>query len=82
MTQTMYIGPTIRGLAKENVIYRDKIPDAVKSRAKEDKDFARLLVPMDDIMEARKEMDVTGSVLTAAYNNVLEAAQNAEKREV
>ena len=52
MTQKMYLGPTVPGLVKENVIYKDELPEAVKKRAETDKSFARLLVPM---ISGRKE---------------------------
>lgn len=70
MKQTMYLGPTIPGLIKNNVIYKDVLPMAVSKRAEEDKNFARLLVPMEKVSEARKQMGTQGSVLAVSYANV------------
>lgn len=70
MTQRMYLGPTVPGLIKENVIYKDKLPEAVEKRAKADKSFARLLIPMDKVVEARKQLAAEGSVLSVAYKDV------------
>lgn len=70
MTQQMYLGPTVPGLVKENEIFGGELPDAVKKRAKEDKNFARLFVGMDKVMEARQKMQAEGSVLSVAYAGV------------
>ena len=70
MTQKMYLGPTVPGLVKENVIFKDEPPEAVKKRAEADKSFARLLVPMERVMEARQQLQKEGSVLSVAYMNV------------
>lgn len=70
MKQKMYLGPTVPGLIKENVIYKDVLPKAVEERAQEDKSFARLLVPMGKVMEAKKQLETEGSVLAVSYENV------------
>lgn len=66
----MYIGPTVHGLVKKNVIFKDKIPEAVAGRAKEDKNFARLLVPMEEAIYAKRELEEEGSVRRVAYQKV------------
>lgn len=71
MTQKMYLGPTVPGLVKANTIFKDELPERVKKHAEEDKNFARLLVPMDNAMEARKELEVQGSVLAVAYTEII-----------
>lgn len=70
MTQKMYLGPTVPGLIKENVIYKEELPEAVEKRVKSDKNFARLLIPMEKVPEARKQLETEGSVLSVAYRNV------------
>lgn len=70
MTQKMYLGPTVPGLAKENVIFKDELPKAVEERAETDKNFARLLILMEKVMEARQQLQKEGSVLSVAYKNV------------
>lgn len=71
MTQKMYLGPTVPGLARENIIFRDKLPEKVAERADVDVDFARLLVSMEEVMSARKQLAIQGSVLDVSYQNVL-----------
>jgi len=70
MTQKMYLGPTVPGVVKKNEIFKDELPKTIEKKAKEDKDFARLLVGMDKVMEARQKMQAEGSVLSVAYANV------------
>lgn len=70
MKQKMYIGPTVPGLIRENVIFRDELPKAVFDRMGKDKCFKRLIIPMDDVMDAEKQMEQEGSVLSVAYETV------------
>lgn len=70
MKQKMYIGPTVPGLIRENVIFRDELPKAVSDRMGKDKCFERLIIPMDDVMDAEKQMEQEGSVLSVAYETV------------
>ncbi len=70
MNQRMYLGPTVPGIVKENEIFNGELPKEAEDRAMKDKHFARLFVPMDEVMGARQKMQVEGSVLSIAYANV------------
>ena len=70
MKQKMYLGPTVPGVVKENEIFIGELPKEAEDRAKMDRHFARLFVPMDEVMEARQKMQAEGSVLSVAYDNV------------
>ena len=70
MKQRMYLGPTVPGIVKENEIFKGELPERAEERARADKHFARLFVPMDKVMEARQGMQAEGSVLSIAYANV------------
>lgn len=70
MKQTIYLGPTVPGVARENVIFKDKLPKQVEERAKGDKAFAHLLVPMEKAIDARSELKVKGSVMAVSYEKV------------
>lgn len=70
MKQKMYLGPTVPGVVKENEIFIGELPKEAEDRAKRDRHFARLFVPMDEVMEARQKMQAEGSVLSVAYDNV------------
>lgn len=76
MKQTMYIGPTVHGLVKKDVIFKDKVPEAVVERAKADKNFARLLVPMEEAILAKRELLEDGSVRRVSYQRVLDSIAN------
>lgn len=73
MKQKMYLGPTVPGLIKENVIFRDTLPERVSERMKSDKSFARLVVPMEKVMDARTQLDKEGSVLSVAYTDIVKS---------
>lgn len=68
--QKMYIGPTIPGLVKKDAIFKEELPEKVEKRAAEDKNFARLLVPMEKVMDAKNQLATKGSVVAVSYDNV------------
>ena len=70
MKQVMYFGPTIPGLIKQNTVFRDGNPERIAKRAEEDKNFSRLLVPVEKAFDARKQLSIDGSVLAASFANV------------
>lgn len=69
MNQRIYIGPTIPGLVEKNRIFRDydKIPENIQQLADRDKCFARMFIPPDKLITARKELASKGSVLAVSY---------------
>lgn len=70
MKQTIYIGPAIPGLVKKYAVFRDGLPEAVDKQKSGDENFARLLIPIDKVMEARKQLGTEGSVLAVSYKMV------------
>lgn len=70
MIQTMYIGPTIPGLLRENVIYQGKLPEKVAKMAEKASDFKRLLVPVSKVADARKQLKINGSAIYVSYQTV------------
>ena len=67
MEQIMYIGPTIPGVVERNRIFRGKLPDEVEKRAKEDRYFKNLLIPVDKLITARQELSKKGSVMAVSF---------------
>lgn len=66
----MYIGPDIKGVARHNQIYTYK-PDAVIARACEVHPLAmHLFVPMDTIVESKRELKREGSFLFIANEKI------------
>lgn len=70
MTQKIYIGPTIPGVVTNGTIFKDKLPEHVEEKAAENKNIARLIIPVSDVLEAKKMLNVEGSVEYTAYKNI------------
>lgn len=70
MTQKIYIGPNIPGVVTNGTIFKDKLPEHVERKAAENKNIARLIIPVSDVVEAKKRLNVEGSVEHTAYKNI------------
>lgn len=67
----MYIGPTMRGIAKKNQTYCYN-PEEIIKKAVDVSAFAKyLFVPMDDIMTARKALQTKGTFYHTAYRKIV-----------
>ena len=53
MTQKIYIGPTIPGVVTNGTIFKDKLPEHIEKKAEENKNIARLIIPIGDVLEAK-----------------------------
>lgn len=71
MTQKVYIGPTIPGVVNNGTIFRDKLPEHVEKKAAENKDIARLIIPVGEVLETKKRLNIEGSVENVAYKNIV-----------
>lgn len=70
MTQKVYIGPTIPGVVNNGTIFKDKLPEHVEKKAAENKNIARLIIPVGEVLEAKKRLNIEGSVENVAYKNI------------
>ena len=70
MMQKIYIGPTIPGVVTNGTIFKDKLPEHIEKKAEENKNIARLIIPIGDVLEAKKRLNIEGSVEYAAYKNL------------
>lgn len=70
MTQKIYIRPTVPGVVTNGTIFKDKLPEHVERKAAENKNIARLIIPVSDVVEAKKRLNVEGSVEHTAYKNI------------
>ncbi len=70
MKQIMYIGPDIKGIVKKNEIFTFS-PVAIMEQVQQIYGPAReLFISMNDIVEKRRERDITGSELNLIYQIV------------
>ena len=70
MMQKIYIGPTIQGAVTNRTIIKEKLPELIEKKAEENKNIARLIIPIGDVLEAKKRLNIEGSVEYAAYKNL------------
>lgn len=67
----MYIGPSIANVVQKSTVFKDGIyPEALNNVIKERPYIQRLLVPIDSLSEARKELAIEQSALSVIYNKV------------
>lgn len=72
----IYIGPTIRYIAKEGNSYKGGYPPRFEEKMKSNPVIKDLVVPVSKLAQARKELRQTGSRLEALYNKVKEDVEN------
>lgn len=67
--QVMYIGPSIKGIAKSGAVFLGKIPERI-TKLSEDLPISRLLVPVDKITAGMKAVREAGTVEYLAYQEI------------
>jgi hypothetical protein len=55
-TTVVYCGPTIPGVAKQFTFYRDGIPEAMKAAREKTPAMDGLLVPLEELPEAMRQL--------------------------
>lgn len=66
----MYVGPTIRGVAAEGSLFKNGLPELLKNEMEKQPAIRDLIVPVDRLAEANKELAMPGSALAAVYRKV------------
>lgn len=67
----VYTGPTIKGIAVQYSQFIHGIPKRLLEYAEENRDVKRLIVPVDKFLEAKKNINIQGSIENISYNNIL-----------
>ena len=70
MSQKIYVGPAIPGVAEQNRIYRGEAPQGIREMAGENPYFANLLIPVEELKAARQGLETKGSVLAVSFEKV------------
>lgn len=73
---TCYIGPSIRGALQQGTIYRGELPESVKSIITKVPELGALMVDINALASAQKELQDQRSGLAVLY---AQAAAKAEK---
>ena len=66
-TQVVYIGPTIKGKLKKDTVFATGIPRIGKEVIEKNPAMKALFVPLDNVAEAKKQVETENSALNIMY---------------
>lgn len=66
----IYIGPTIPGIVKGNMIFKNGIPAALEKKAKELPAIGSLIIPISELARANAELRKSDSALETIFKKV------------
>lgn len=71
----VYIGPSLRGLSQNTVFTSDKLPPHVADMVKANENIRGLIVPVERLQDARRNIHVKGNILHTYALKVLNKEQ-------
>lgn len=66
----VYCGPSIKGVARQYTAYNNGIPEGLKQAAEKNKILAALIVPMEDLPEAMRQLRQRSGRIYTLYKAV------------
>ena len=63
----VYCGPSIKGVAKQFTAYNNGIPEGLKAATEKNKVLAALIVPLEDLPEAMRQLREKTGPIYALY---------------
>lgn len=66
----VYCGPPIRGVAKQFTAYNNGLPEGLKAATEKNKILAALIVPMEDLPEAMRQLRQRSGRIYTLYKAV------------
>ena len=66
----VYCGPTIKGVARQYTAYNNGIPEGLKQEAEKNKILAALIVPLEDLPEAMRQLRQRSGRIYTLYKAV------------
>lgn len=70
MTNTMYIGPSIRGVVKHGATFSGGLPDRLETLAEAKPVIKNLIVPVSKIADAIRLSREEGTAVAVAYDRI------------
>lgn len=67
----VYIGPSIKNVVSTGTVYNNGIPETLIQEMNKQPVLKSLLVPVEELADARRELAKPGSALTTIYNKVV-----------
>ena len=77
--QVMYIGPTLRGVAKSGAVFSGGIPKKLEKLAAKKPIIKNLIVPISGIVQAKKDVDTEGTGFRRFLKQILENLRKENK---
>lgn len=68
----IYCGPTIKGVVKQYASFTNGVPKKVQEYANSNKAVSRLLVPISEFIETKKNIVIKGTVENSSFNSILD----------
>lgn len=66
----VYCGPAIKGVARQYTAYNNGIPEGLKQAAEKNKILAALIVPLEDLPEAMRQLRQRSGRIYTLYKAV------------
>lgn len=66
----VYCGPSIKGVARQYTAYNNGIPEGLKQAAEKNKILAALVVPLEDLPEAMRQLRQRSGRIYTLYKAV------------
>lgn len=66
----IYIGPNLKGIVRRNQIFTYKPEKIIEQTCEVNKLAGSMFIPMDKIVESKKELRSPGSFLNIAYEKI------------
>ncbi len=67
----IYCGPTMKGVVQQYTHFTHGIPKNLKEYIATHKSMKRLIVPLDNFIETKKNIQTTGTVENLTYNRIV-----------
>lgn len=77
---TMYIGPTVRSVARHGTTFSGGIPSGLEKLAAAMPIIRNLIVPLSTLESAMRESNTEGAARAVAYDRVLALSQEDVKK--
>lgn len=66
----VYCGPSIKGVARQYTAYNNGLPEGLKQAAEKNKILAALIVPLEDLPEAMRQLRQKSGRIYTLYKAV------------
>ena len=76
--KVVYVGPAIRGVVQSGTVFNNGLPAALQKKVEENLVFGSLLVPVQELGKANKELRDGASALSACYNKAVSVLNKKE----